>query len=141
MSDKARIDLKHGRVFTSLYDSMCGVKLEVNQVYVIMGFSPRLSMCNFIKKYSDLTIVMRRGIAGGYKKGCACDVMPCYREGACEQYEGECLWNPHSDCETDYGSCIPSRGVFNAEGRPTKCHWRRSGPYMSCKAKKFYYDP
>lgn len=133
MSPQAKKYLKGGRVFTSVFDSMCGVTLAVNQVYVIMGRSGKLNQCSdYIQRYSDLTIVNKRGIAGGYKKGCACDVMPCFREGHCERFEGECLWSPHSECQTKYGSCVPTRGLFNDEGKPTKCHWRRSTPFLMC---------
>lgn len=135
MSNKARKELSKGRLFTAKYDSMCGVDLKVGVPYIMMGNSARITLCNFIKEYSQATIVERRGIGGAYKKGCACDVMPCWREGACEQEEGECLWNPWNECQTQFGSCIPSRAVFNAEGRPTKCRWRKSSPFLNCVKK------
>lgn len=135
MSNKARKELSRGRLFSAKHDSMCGVDLKVGVPYIIMGNSARINSCNFVKEYSQATIVERRGIGGAYKKGCACDVMPCWREGACEQVEGECLWNPWNECQTEFGSCIPSRGIYNAEGRPTKCRWRKSSPFLNCVKK------
>lgn len=135
MSARASKELAKGRLYTATSDSLCGVQLKVGVPYIIMGNSARITSCNFIKEYSATTIVERRGVSGAYKKGCACDVMPCWREGACEQVEGECLWNPWNKCQTQYGSCIPSRGAFNAEGRPTKCRWRKSSPYLACIRK------
>lgn len=135
MTTRGAKELAKRRLVTATSDSMCGVQLRVGVPYIIMGNSARINTCTFIKQYAAATLVERRGIGGAYKKGCACDVMPCWRQGACEQMEGECLWNPRSECETQYGSCIPSAGAFNAEGRPTKCRWRRSTPFRTCVRK------
>lgn len=60
---------------TASSDSMCGVTLKVGKLYLIAGNSQRINICNsYAKEYSQLTIVERRGFAGGYKKGCACQV-------------------------------------------------------------------
>lgn len=41
---------------------------------MIAANGPRIGICNYVKEYSRMTIVEKRGFAGGYKKGCACDV-------------------------------------------------------------------
>lgn len=67
--------LREGRLMTASSDSMCGVTLKVGKLYLIAGNSQRINICNsYAKEYSQLTIVERRGFAGGYKKGCACQV-------------------------------------------------------------------
>lgn len=48
---------------------------------------------------------------------------------------GACNWRPMSKCETDFGACVPSRGLLTAEGKPIKCHWRNSQPYATCRSK------
>lgn len=75
MSKNANHSLKDGRIITASSESMCGVHLNVGSLYVISGKDNRISLCNnYVKEYSKMTIVERRGFAGGYKKGCLCEV-------------------------------------------------------------------
>lgn len=56
-------------------DSMCGIpSLKVGKLYLIAGNSQKINICNYVKEYSEMTIVEKRGFAGAYKKGCACEV-------------------------------------------------------------------
>lgn len=56
-------------------DSLCGgLDLRVGKLYLIAGNSQKINICNYVKEYSQMTIVERRGFAGGYKKGCLCEV-------------------------------------------------------------------
>lgn len=74
MTDKANENLKHGRIFSASNDAMCGVDFKLGELYLIAASSPNVGLCNFVKPYSQLTIVEKRGFAGGYKKGCECSV-------------------------------------------------------------------
>lgn len=74
MTDKANDFLKDGRLLTPASDSMCGITLKIGKLYVIAGNNARIGLCNYVKEYSKMTLVERRGFAGGYKKGCPCDV-------------------------------------------------------------------
>lgn len=74
MNEKAKLYLKHGRLMTAPNDAMCGYEFKVGQLYAIAGRSASVGLCDYIKEYSKLTMVEKRGIAGGYKKGCACEV-------------------------------------------------------------------
>lgn len=67
-------------MFTPSEDSMCGVNLTVGKLYLIAGKSSKLSICNYVKEYSKMSIVERRGFAGAYKKGCACEVSSKFEE-------------------------------------------------------------
>lgn len=76
MSKNANHSLKDGRIITPSTESMCGKKLNVGSLYVISGTDNQINMCsNYVKEYSKMTIVERRGFAGGYKKGCLCEVI------------------------------------------------------------------
>lgn len=48
------------------------------------------------------------------------------------QRMGTCNWELFSKCETNYGACVPSRGIMTPEGKPVKCHWRQSPLYTDC---------
>lgn len=77
MSPKVREQLKDGRLITPTMDSMCGgLNLKVGKLYLVAGNGAKVGICNYAKEYSQMTIVERRGFAGGYKKGCSCEVIP-----------------------------------------------------------------
>lgn len=74
MSEKARLNLKHGRIFSAGNDGMCGIDFNLGELYLIAGSTPNVGICNYVKQYSKMTLVEKRGVAGGYKKGCECKV-------------------------------------------------------------------
>lgn len=74
-SAKTDVFLREGRVFVPAMDSLCGgLSLKIGKLYLIAGNSQNINICSFVKEYSQMTIVERRGFAGAYKKGCSCDV-------------------------------------------------------------------
>ncbi|XP_035891029.1 tissue inhibitor of metalloproteinase isoform X2 [Anopheles stephensi] len=133
MSDEARQQLRHGKLYTHAMGSMCGIKLEPNKLYAIASNSAQVGLCDFVRPYSELSIVEKRGLAGIYRKGCKCKIDVCTRP-KCTQKVGSCSWSPYSTCETSNSSCVPT-GIVNEDGTPIKCHWRRSLRYMQCLAK------
>jgi metalloproteinase inhibitor 3 len=48
--------------------------IEIGQLYAIAGITNRVSICQYVREYSSLSQIEKRGIAGAYKKGCSCDV-------------------------------------------------------------------
>lgn len=48
---------------------------------------------------------------------------------------GSCSWQPFAKCEGPFGACIPTRGLMTADGKPIKCHWRNSLPYVACQTE------
>lgn len=76
MSEKAQHYLKHGRIFSASIDSMCGYNFKLGELYLIAASSPNVGICHYIRPYSEMSIVEKRGVAGGYKKGCECSVRP-----------------------------------------------------------------
>lgn len=135
MSPHAQKLLRPGKLITPPESSLCGVQLEVNQLYAIAAKDVHISLCGFVRKYGDLTIVEKRGLAGIYRKGCPCEIKPCFSE-SCNVTIGACNWNLWGDsCESSFGSCIPTRGHL-IDGVPAKCHWRRSPLYQKCKTTR-----
>lgn len=133
MTEKAQHYLKQGRIFSANNDGMCGYNFKLGELYLIAASSSSVGLCNYIRPYSEMSIVEKRGVAGGYKKGCECSVNYCYDFDTCPRPAGGCGWlGPWNTCETDFGICIPSRGSRDEQGRPAKCHWRRSNPYLNC---------
>lgn len=162
MTPKAHQQLRDGRLITPTMDSMCGgLNLKVGKLYLIAGNGAKIGICNYAKEYSQMTIVERRGFAGGYKKGCPCEVFalcdrniivyyifafnmfffslsilsqikPMFRLEGFHHSIGTCYWKPFAKCESDFGACVPARGLMTADSKPIKCHWRKSPPYAAC---------
>lgn len=78
MEEKANSFLKSGKISTATSESMCGIKLHPGKLYMIAASAPHLGLCNYVKEYSKMTIVEKRGFAGAYKKGCSCVVRSKY---------------------------------------------------------------
>lgn len=74
MSEKSERLLKFGRIMTPTSESMCGYNFTIGQLYLISGRDHNVNICNFVKEYSKMTIVEKRGVAGGYAYGCNCEV-------------------------------------------------------------------
>lgn len=73
MSEKAEHHLRKRKLVTSELSS-CRLDLKVGKLYAIAASTANLGICNFAKEYRQLTIVERRGLAGGYAQGCGCRV-------------------------------------------------------------------
>lgn len=94
-SEKAQQYLKQSRLITAPNDGLCGINFselellfwgvsfcnsfidlpsEIGQLYAIAGNSQKVGLCQYIKEYSKMSQVEKRGIAGAYKKGCGCEV-------------------------------------------------------------------
>ncbi|XP_049532367.1 tissue inhibitor of metalloproteinase [Anopheles darlingi] len=135
MSDAAREELRHGKLYTPSVDSACGRPLEPNKLYAIAANTNQIGLCNYVQPYAELSLVEKRGLAGMYRKGCDCRVVPCFGP-KCVFKPGACSWSPFTkkgDCETMFGSCVPA-GRAQQNGVPTKCHWRRSPRFSECLA-------
>lgn len=134
MNDRAHDILSAGKLQTAVHDSMCGKPLHIGKQYMIAGRGGRISLCSYAEPYARMSIVERRGFAGGYRKGCPCDVQLVWGGAADTSISmpGECQWSMNDRCQTHMGACVPSRGAFNATVKPEKCHWRSSIEYNRC---------
>lgn len=74
MTDEASKILREGKLITSASESTCGINLKNSTLYLIAANTAHIGLCDYAKEYSSMTLVERRGFAGGYKKGCLCDV-------------------------------------------------------------------
>jgi len=134
MSEKAESYLKHGRLYSADNSAMCGINFRLGDLYLIAASSANVGICHYVQPYSQLTIVEKRGFAGGYKKGCECNIEVCFNPEECSRPIGGCSWfGPWiNSCESTFGVCVPSRGFRDENDKPTKCHWRRNSHYTDC---------
>ncbi|KAM4676184.1 metalloproteinase inhibitor 3 [Discoglossus pictus] len=111
-------------IYTEAYESMCGIKLEVNKYqYLITGsvYDGKVytGLCNLVEKWDKLTFAQRKGLNHRYHLGCNCKIKACYDLPCIITAKNECLWTrPLSD---DYQAknyaCIKHK-----EGH---CSWTR----------------
>lgn len=130
-SENATRFLKQSRLMTAPNDGLCGINFKIGQLYAIAGNSQKVGLCQYIKEYSQMTQVEKRGIAGAYKKGCTCDINLCMNNRGCESLPTSCEWSYLNNCETELGSCVPVKNTKNPS-KPSKCQWRRTQLYQRC---------
>ena len=129
-------------VHTSQNGAQCGVKLNKNTKYLIMGriVGKRLMIthCSFIRKWDEVTMEIRHGISSHYD--CDCPVNVCF-DGYCDN-EGaaSCKWNlvwddPVDECAMKYRSCHKTPSKDNP--KVIKCAWKRpSIQFKECEQAK-----
>lgn len=130
-SEKAQQYLKQSRLITAPNDGLCGISFKIGQLYAIAGNSQKVGLCQYIKEYSNMSQVEKRGIAGAYKKGCGCEISLCLNNRGCDPSPSVCEWSYYNNCESDFGICVPFRSSKNSTKQP-KCQWRRSPLYQAC---------
>jgi len=118
------------KAYTASIDSLCGVELSNDTVYLLTGRIWRrkiqLGLCNWFQTWSTITPRQRVGIKRYYGQNCDCQISPCYAE-RCEKLEG---CNSRSrihfdDCEWNHSYCLK-----NADG--SACSWRQTAEYKNC---------
>jgi metalloproteinase inhibitor 3 len=125
LSDTAQVALKYGRLLTPVQDSMCGVVLQLNQMYAISGrvnsLKAHVYTCDMVVPWKDLTRRQRKGLKAIYKNGCDCKINHC-RYRSCRKTPDVCLWT--SDCHAKEGICLRQNS--------NKCKWTRNRALASC---------
>ncbi|XP_015434687.1 PREDICTED: metalloproteinase inhibitor 2 isoform X2 [Dufourea novaeangliae] len=126
---------KQEYLWTSPFDTMCGVHLNAGETYVVSGRinnhgQVRVSLCDIQMRWSQVTPRQRKGFRSLYHQGCACEVhyTPWWQKGEILASVGRklCLWESEpgpQDCQEKYGICMPERGG---------CSWSPSVPYKNC---------
>ncbi|KAF5278332.1 hypothetical protein FQA39_LY05821 [Lamprigera yunnana] len=132
MNEKAKVALKSGRVLTSTWDSLCGVKLEIGKVYAIGGsiqsLKAHINLCGLIEPWDKLTKRQRKGLNRMYQQGCTCGIKRC-RPPNCQKAKDFCSWstfnfNDKLDCQRMQGICLRSAS--------NRCAWARNKLQTAC---------
>ena len=121
------------KAYTASYDSLCGIELANDTVYLlsgsIWGRKLQVSLCGWNPKWDDVTARQRIGVRRFYGANCDCQISRCY--GECEKLKG-CGGGmgevSSSDCEWGHSYCLK-----NAKG--TACAWRETTEYKNCMSE------
>ncbi|KAL2091545.1 hypothetical protein ACEWY4_013808 [Coilia grayii] len=94
--DKVK-DLQY--VYTPLYSSLCGVKLDSNNKiqYLLSGHIRRdgkvsIGLCDFTEPWDNLSLTQKKNLNYRYQMGCDCKIAPCYTVPCSSTADNECLW-------------------------------------------------
>ncbi|KAJ4439664.1 hypothetical protein ANN_07792, partial [Periplaneta americana] len=116
LSEKASILLKSGRILTAGSSSLCGVNLTPEKTYLITGKvvagKARVSLCNYITPWNQLTVRQKKGFRLLYRQNCQCEIMSCPWWKQCPKEEkptNGCQWEGNvTDCQAKHGICMRS---------------------------------
>ena len=72
---RGRQSLQNMKLWTAASSSMCGMRFEEEEVYLITGDvdqqnNPIVNLCNYSTLWEVLTIEQKRGFSGDYKNKC-----------------------------------------------------------------------
>ncbi|XP_030633723.1 metalloproteinase inhibitor 4-like [Chanos chanos] len=120
-------------VYTSVYSSLCGVKLDAtNKVqYLLSGNmwsdgKVSIGLCDFIEPWDNLSLSQKKNLNYRYQMGCDCRIATCYSVPCSTTTDNECLWtdwlidNSLSGEQARQYACIK-----RTDG---SCSWYRGGP-------------
>ncbi|CAG9785037.1 unnamed protein product [Diatraea saccharalis] len=127
-SPKAEVALKSGRLLTPSAESLCGVTLKPRETYVITGrvvqLQAHIHLCEYIKKWREVTPRQRKGFRLLYKQGCTCKVHQTRRKTK----------SPNT-CVTNYDECYDRHGIC-LHDRMRRCRWTRAPTLTRCLQTK-----
>lgn len=118
-------------VYTPLHDSLCGVRLQVNNVQYVLGGSIRdgklhIGLCGLIMTWDALTLSQKKSLNHRYQMGCDCRIKNCNSLPCAVTDESECLWTDWlierkmTGHQAKHYSCI--------KRKDGSCTWYRGGP-------------
>ncbi|XP_028681287.1 metalloproteinase inhibitor 2-like [Erpetoichthys calabaricus] len=120
-------------VYTPLFSSLCGVKLEANNKiqYLLSGRiggdgNLIIGLCDFIEQWDNLSLSQKKSLNHRYHMGCECRISRCYTFPCSTVSENECLWtdwltdNSLNGHQAKHYACI-----MRSDG---SCSWYRGGP-------------
>ncbi|XP_076351162.1 metalloproteinase inhibitor 4-like isoform X2 [Tachypleus tridentatus] len=136
MTKKARQALSHGLIWTAKHDSLCGVSLSRTKYVItgdVNGEKPWLSLCNYFKQWSHLSIKQRKGFRRLYQHGCGCRIIFSRHmvwQGLAPDGQRYCPWQTSRekirDCQGLHSVCIQD------PKQNSTCKWLPNRTFKRC---------
>lgn len=128
--DKAK-DIQY--VYTPVFSSLCGVKLDSNNKagYLLSGSmwsDGRISIgqCDLVESWDNLSLSQKKNLNYRYQMGCECRINTCYTVPCASTGENECLWTDWLLDNSLNGE--QARQYACIRRSDTTCSWYRGGP-------------
>uniref|UniRef100_A0A3Q2YE67 Metalloproteinase inhibitor 4 n=1 Tax=Hippocampus comes TaxID=109280 RepID=A0A3Q2YE67_HIPCM len=87
--DKAK-DIQY--VYTPVFSSLCGVKLDSNNKAGYLDGRLSIGQCDLVESWDNLSLSQRKNLNYRYQMGCECRINVCYTVPCASTGENECLW-------------------------------------------------
>ncbi|XP_049837678.1 tissue inhibitor of metalloproteinase isoform X1 [Schistocerca gregaria] len=137
-SEKDAVSLSAGKIWTSLHDSMCGVRLETNRTYVLAGQlsggKAHINLCDLYLPWDSVTPKQRKGFRLMYRQSCHCKVR-VGNQGTPTDSD-TCQWwtsflGPEEgpDCQGEHAICMRQPG---SSTHGAHCGWTGGSRYRQC---------
>uniref|UniRef100_A0A3P8S447 Metalloproteinase inhibitor 4 n=1 Tax=Amphiprion percula TaxID=161767 RepID=A0A3P8S447_AMPPE len=128
--DKAK-DIQY--VYTPVFSSLCGVKLDSNNKagYLLSGSmwsDGRISIgqCDLVESWDNLSLSQKKNLNYRYQMGCECRINTCYTVPCASTGDNECLWTDWLLDNSLNGE--QARQYACIRRSDTTCSWYRGGP-------------
>ncbi|XP_010729629.2 metalloproteinase inhibitor 4 isoform X2 [Larimichthys crocea] len=128
--DKAK-DIQY--VYTPVFSSLCGVKLDSNNKagYLLSGgmwSDGRITIgqCDLVESWDNLSLSQKKNLNYRYQMGCECRINTCYTVPCASTGENECLWTDWLLDNSLNGE--QARQYACIRRSDTTCSWYRGGP-------------
>ncbi|KAJ9601770.1 hypothetical protein L9F63_000062, partial [Diploptera punctata] len=139
MTEKANVVLKSGRLITGSYSSMCGVDLKPEQTYLItgkvLGGKARISICNYIKPWNEISVRQKKGIRRLYTQGCLhCEIRDCPWWRQCPKHtvdNSTCQWETSIRSDSSLPDCQEKHAICMKTSSGS-CQWSTDKNYREC---------
>ncbi|KAI9520992.1 hypothetical protein NQZ68_010693 [Dissostichus eleginoides] len=120
-------------VYTPVFSSLCGVKLDSNNKagYLLSGSmwsDGRISIgqCDLVESWDNLSVSQKKNLNYRYQMGCECRINTCYTVPCASTGENECLWTDWLLDNSLNGE--QARQYACIRRSDTTCSWYRGGP-------------
>uniref|UniRef100_A0A3B3VRN1 Metalloproteinase inhibitor 4 n=1 Tax=Poecilia latipinna TaxID=48699 RepID=A0A3B3VRN1_9TELE len=120
-------------VYTPVFSSLCGVKLDSNNKagYLLSGTVCNLCCvvtlsCDLVESWDNLSLSQKKNLNYRYQMGCECRINTCYTVPCASTGENECLWTDWLLDNSLNGE--QARQYACIRRSDTSCGWYRGGP-------------
>ncbi|KAJ8258652.1 hypothetical protein COCON_G00176640 [Conger conger] len=84
-------------VYTPVFSSLCGIKLDSSKEYLLSGNIYRdgkvsIGLCDLIEHWDNLSVSQKKNLNYRYQMGCDCKIATCYTVPCTAITDNECLW-------------------------------------------------
>uniref|UniRef100_A0A3B4AJU8 Metalloproteinase inhibitor 4 n=1 Tax=Periophthalmus magnuspinnatus TaxID=409849 RepID=A0A3B4AJU8_9GOBI len=120
-------------VYTPVFSSLCGVKLDSNNKagYLLSGSmwsDGRISIgqCDLVESWDNLSLSQKKNLNYRYQMGCECRINTCYSVPCASTGDHECLWTDWLLDNSLNGE--QARQYACIRRSDSSCSWYRGGP-------------
>uniref|UniRef100_A0A3B4AIH5 Metalloproteinase inhibitor 4 n=1 Tax=Periophthalmus magnuspinnatus TaxID=409849 RepID=A0A3B4AIH5_9GOBI len=90
VKDREAKDIQY--VYTPVFSSLCGVKLDSNNKAGYLDGRISIGQCDLVESWDNLSLSQKKNLNYRYQMGCECRINTCYSVPCASTGDHECLW-------------------------------------------------